>query len=259
MIPYFELRRIPLGGGASVAAFGVLVMAGVVAGIGYAQARARALGLPKEDVNTAIAWALIAGFLGSHLAVLLLDRAADHGWWGAFEFWNGMSSFGGFFGALAGLAIHFRRRKAWLLEADILIQGLVLGWVFGRLGCALVHDHVGRPSDFVLAMRFPDGPRHDLGLYELLYTVGVLVPAVFVLNRRPRPSGETVWVISLLYAPARFFGDFLRNTDLPSADARYLGLTTAQYGCVALALVGLAFAWRLHGRPPGPPRAEPAP
>jgi phosphatidylglycerol:prolipoprotein diacylglycerol transferase len=108
-----------------------------------------------------------------------------------------------------------------------------------------VHDHVGRPSAFVLAIRFPDGPRHDLGLYELVYTVLVLMPAVVVLNRRPRPAGTSVAVLALLYAPARFLGDFLRQTDLPGADGRYLGLTVGQYGGLVLAAVGMGLIRRL--------------
>jgi phosphatidylglycerol:prolipoprotein diacylglycerol transferase len=170
------------------------------------------------------------------------------------EFWSGMSSFGGFFGAFAGLAFYFRRRN-WLVEADILMQALVIGWVFGRLGCTLVHDHIGAPSTFPLAIRFPEGPRHDLGFYEFLYTVLVLVPAMLVLNRRSRPPGTTILVMALLYAPARFCADFLRHTDLPHPDARYLGLTPAQYACLALAAIGTALAARQR-RSAAAPRAR---
>jgi phosphatidylglycerol:prolipoprotein diacylglycerol transferase len=250
VIPYFELREIPIGGGRSLATFGVLVVIGVAVGIRFAQARARALGIPEATINGAMAWALVAGFLGSHVEPLLFPpTAADRASWSLFEFWKGMSAFGGFVGAFLGLAIYFgRSRTRWLLEADVLIQALVLGWIFGRLGCTLVHDHVGRPSSFLLAIQFPGGPRHDLGFYEFLYTAFVLAPAVFILNRRPRPPGTTVAVILLLYAPARFVCDFLRNTDLLGADPRYLGLTAAQYGCVAFAAVGLGVAWRLRWR-----------
>jgi phosphatidylglycerol:prolipoprotein diacylglycerol transferase len=246
MIPYFELREIPIGGGWSVAAFGVLVVVGVGAGIRFAHARARALGVPEDDINVAMACALIVGFLGSHLTVLSTEPGAtEHGLRSLVEFWHGMSAFGGFFGALVGLAVYFRlRRRGWLVEADILVQALVVGWVFGRLGCTLVHDHVGARTDFPLAIRFPDGPRHDLGLYELLYTVLVLVPAVALLNRRPRPPGTTVWVIALLYAPSRFLADFLRHTDLPHPDARYLGLTPAQYACIVLLAIGITLGSR---------------
>src|SRR5690242_10760976 len=203
MLPYFAWQEIPIGGGMTLAVFGVLVGLGVAAGILFAQARARTLGIPEGVINSGMACALVAGFLGSHLVVLLTEPLPTaHGVLGLFEFWNGMSAFGGFFGALVGLAVYYaRRRSTWLVEADILVQALVVGWVFGRLGCTLVHDHVGKPSSFFLAVRFPDGPRHDLGLYEFLYTLGVLVPAVLILNRRPRPPGTTVRVIALLYAP----------------------------------------------------------
>jgi phosphatidylglycerol:prolipoprotein diacylglycerol transferase len=245
VLPYFELHEIPIGGGRSVAAFGVLVAIGVACGILFAQRRARALGIAEGEINVAMAWALVSGFAGSHLVVLATEPDAfAHGAWSLVEFWSGMSSFGGFFGALAGLAIYFRRRRDWLVEADILVQALVVGWIFGRFGCALVHDHVGSLSTFPLAVRFADGPRHDLGLYEFLWTLLVLVPAVIVLNQRPHQPGTTIWVIALLYAPARFLADFLRHTDLPAPDARYGGLTPAQYACLALAGIGIIFARR---------------
>jgi len=72
------------------------------------------------------------------------------------------------------------------------------------------------------------------------------VPAVVVLNRRRQPAGTSVVVLALLYAPARFLGDFLRNTDLPGADVRYLGLTVGQYGALVLCGVGIVVALRLR-------------
>jgi phosphatidylglycerol:prolipoprotein diacylglycerol transferase len=246
MIPYFELRTISLPGGIEIAAFGTLVALGVFAGVLFAERRARAAGVREHDLYAAIAWVVVPGFVAAHLVSLLGRLGAGFRLSHLLEFWNGMSSFGGFFGALAGLLVWSRTRPAplRLAVAEVLTQALVVGWVFGRLGCTLVHDHIGRPSEFLLAIRFPGGPRHDLGLYELLFTVLVLVPAIVVLNRRPRPAGATIATVALLYAPARFAAEFLRNTDLPDADARYLGLTVAQYGCIALAAVGIAFARR---------------
>lgn len=245
MIPYFELRTLPIAGGLSLAVFGTLVALGVFAGVLFAESRARTVGIPARNLHVAIAWVLVPGFALAHVVALLphVHHAPDWSTSILPQFWNGMSSFGGFLGAFLGLAFHYRRTRAsWLVLAEVLVQALVVGWVFGRLGCTLVHDHVGRPSTFWLAIRFPGGPRHDLGFYELLYTMLVLLPAVVVLNRRVRKPGTTICWIALLYAPARFLADFLRATDLPGADPRYLGLTLAQYGCVALACVGLAAA-----------------
>ena len=246
VIPYFELREIPIGGGRSLAVFGTLVAVGLGAGAWFAERRARLAGIPPGEIAGAILSAVVPGIIVAHLVAILphVDR-----WSPAvlLEFWNGMSSFGGLAGAFIGLSLYYgRARRPWLPTADVLVEALVVGWVFGRLGCTLVHDHIGRRSHFPLAIRFPDGPRHDLGLYELLYTVLVLVPAVVVLGRRPRAAGTSVAVLALLYVPFRFFADFLRQTDLPGADARYLGLTIGQYGCVVLALVGVAVAMRLR-------------
>lgn len=250
MIPYFELRTIPLGPELSLNAFGTLVLLGVLAGAGFAHHRAARTGIPQREIANAIRWAVGCGFVVSHLAVVLFYEPhllEEGGFLVLLQFWNGLSSFGGFFGALLGLAIYFRRSgRSWVPHAEILLQALVIGWIFGRLGCALVHDHIGTPSTFLLAIRFPDGPRHDLGLYEFLYTLLVLAPAAFLVNRKPRPPGTTICVITFLYAPVRFLLDFLRNTDLPGAEARYGGLTPAQYACVAVLLIGFHFWSRIR-------------
>jgi phosphatidylglycerol:prolipoprotein diacylglycerol transferase len=260
MIPYFELREIPIAAGRSVSVFGTLVAIGIFAGMWFSERRARVAGIPQQQIHGAIASVLLPGFLLAHAFALVPLAAGDAEWspWTALQFWNGMSSFGGFAGAFLGLAFYcWRTRQSCLPLTDILMQALVFGWVFGRLGCTLVHDHIGTPSVFPLAIAFTGGSRHDLGLYELIYTLLVLVPAVIILNRAPRRPGTTVVVLALLYAPARFAGDFLRQVDLAGADERYLGLTLAQHGCIVLAGVGLAVAVRIraqrlqkHRRPP---------
>lgn len=241
MLPYFELRTIPLPGGIELAAFGTLVALGVFVGAWFAERRARTVGFPVPVLHGAIGWALVPGFALAHLVELLPYLGhVELGLGDWLRLWNGMSSFGGIGGAVLGLWLRFRREPRTLLAvAEVLAPAFVVGWVFGRLGCTLVHDHPGRLSDFVLAIRFPDGARHDLGFYELLYTVLVLLPAVFVLLRQPRRPGAILAVLALLYAPARFLGDFLRATDLPGSDVRYAGLTFAQYCCIALAGAGL--------------------
>jgi phosphatidylglycerol:prolipoprotein diacylglycerol transferase len=249
MLPYFELRTIALPGGMQLAVFGTLVAIGVFAGVWFAERRARAVGLPAQTLYAAIGWALVPGFALAHLVALAPHlneiRAGGVAIW--LQFWNGMSSFGGIAGALLGLWLRFRREPRVLLTvAEVLAPALVVGWVFGRLACTLVHDHIGRPSDFALAIRFPGGARHDLGLYEFLYTLFVLLPAVGILTRRVRPPGTILAWLALLYAPARFLADFLRSTDLPRSDARYAGLTLAQYGCIAMALIGIVFVVRLR-------------
>jgi hypothetical protein len=42
VIPYFELRELPIGGGRSIAVFGLLVVLGVTVGTGFLLRLARA-------------------------------------------------------------------------------------------------------------------------------------------------------------------------------------------------------------------------
>jgi phosphatidylglycerol:prolipoprotein diacylglycerol transferase len=70
----------------------------------------------------------------------------------------------------------------------------------------------------------------------------------------------------MLYAPVRFLLDGLRNVDLEHQDARYLGLTPAQYFCVGMFFAGAALMasrdwrgfrpWALDGEPDQARRAR---
>lgn len=248
MIPPYDGPMVLALGPIRFPLFGLLVVTGVFAGHSVVLRLAKDRGISLEVMRDAAAWAVGAGFVGAHLVDLLFyhpERLQRDGIVALFRIWDGISSYGGFLGALAGVGFFFwRRRESWWTHADILVQGLVVGWVFGRLGCTLTSDHLGRLTDFFLAFDYRSGPRHNVGFYELLYTLFVLVPAIFVLRRREAFSGYRpgtyVVVLAALYSVARFGLDFLRATDIASPDPRWLGLTAAQYfslGVLALALV----------------------
>ena len=121
--------------------------------------------------------------------------------------------------------------------------GFPFAWTFGRLGCFTAHDHIGKASDFFLAVQFPGGSRHDLGLYEAIWTAGI-ASLFYAFRNRPVRPGFFLGLFSATYAPIRFVMDFLRNTDLDQADVRWAGLTPAQYGMIVLTLVGIVLMRR---------------
>jgi prolipoprotein diacylglyceryltransferase len=108
-------------------------------------------------------------------------------------------------------------------------------------GCSVVSpvspcDHRRRRRSSGVAI---DGvKRHDLGFYELLYTI-VLFAVVLVTTRRRRYDGYVAAVAATSYAPVRFALDFLRVRD-----ATYAGLTPAQWACFPLLALGLYFVAR---------------
>lgn len=128
------------------------------------------------------------------------------------------------------------------------------------MGCFTAHDHIGKTSNFFLAVDFPDvGPRHDLGFEEALWLL-VIAGIFFALRNRPFRPGFHVGFFALLYSPVRFGLDFLRNADLDGADIRYGGLTFAQWGCIAMMAAGAAvLAWIRTHHPLVDPNVPPEP
>lgn len=242
------------------------VPAAIVSGYWFALTRARKAGRGTREFESALEWAIGGGLVISHMVEILLyqpHRLSAEGILTLFKFWQGLSSYGGFFGAVLCLTVFYRviRKRRWWLEADFIIQGLVLGWIFGRLGCTISGDHPGPRTHLPFAYPYPDGPRHNLGLYEMLFTLVILFPANLILYRKKPPTGSFVAMNCLVYGIGRFALDFLRATDYEHPDPRYFGLTLAHYCSAGLILFGALVAlWARKGLlEPEPPASAPAP
>jgi phosphatidylglycerol:prolipoprotein diacylglycerol transferase len=239
MIPYFAQPQLQLGP-ITVHAFGVLVACAVLVATRIVVHRAVEAGLSEHAVRRFLGWVLIGGFVGAHVIDRLLyfptETLADP--LSVLRVWESLSSFGGFVGGTIGALLFFKRHAArgsiWKYM-DSLVYAFPFGWILGRTGCFVAYDHPGRPTTFVLGQVYKDGVvRHNLGLDEALYSV--LIAALFyILGRRRRFPAFFLGLFMVLYAPFRFAADFLRIDD-----ARYRGLTPGQYGCLVLALAGVA-------------------
>lgn len=235
--------------------FGALVAIGVLVGVQVASKRARQEGLHPSIIGEMCAYVLIGGFVLGHM----LDAVWYH--WDVvqrepmfvLQVWNGLSSFGGFVGATVGGVIWIVVRRYPLIPfADQTSFAFPFAWLFGRLGCFVVHDHPGRVTDFPLAVADyeirgllpPWQVRHDLGLYEVFWCLA-MIPLVLWLARKKRPRGFYLAFVPIMYAPVRFGLDFLRATDIPSQDPRIAGLTPGHFGALVLLSAGLLVALRV--------------
>ena len=254
-IPWFKLEGIPIPGlpeSIAIQPFGLLVAIGVIWGARVTERRAARLGLRSEVISDFITHVVIIGFVLGHVfdrlfyepEIILKEP------WDLLMPWRSLSSYGGFFGAVAGAFIWKARRKIRItVPLDSVAYGMPVGWLFGRIGCFVVHDHPGKLTDFFLAVdnyqygNLPVGPRHDLGLYEVFWSAAMIV-LFWALDKKPRPHGFYVGLIAVLYAPFRFFLDFLRE-----ADATYLGLTPGHYSSIVALLLGIYMLWRVFKRP----------
>jgi phosphatidylglycerol:prolipoprotein diacylglycerol transferase len=276
MIPYFPQPEYHLFGPLTIHAFGTIVAVAVIVGWRMVVARTCAKGLDPELVQDLLSYVVLSGFVVAHLYSVLayFPREVMKDPLLLLKFWEDISSFGGFVGGLLGLWLffHFKGRdvdaSTRLRYLDVIAYAFPFAWAIGRVACSLAHDHPGTITTFPLGIslespgaqnyiaffyleagRLMELPPqavlakmafHDLGWYEFLYTLCLMVPAFLALDRKPRLPGFFLIAFLLLYVPARFFLDFLRI-----GDARYLGLTPGQYAGIAVFLAAIFFAVRI--------------
>lgn len=261
MIPYLHFETYPLAG-QEISVYFFTIGVGVFLGACVGFPMARHLGLKLRTLAELFAMGLAGGFLLAHLVSVIFYYPEEvlRDPWLLLDVFNGLSSVGGFFGAFLGVYLCTRGTKIRLLPyLDVLCYGLSFGLIFGRLGCALTHDHPGMLTDFFLAVQYPDAVamnlgRFDLGLFEFAFLIPLVLGQSLYLWRRP-PSGRLLGWTTLIYGQVRFYFDFLRvhPGEGPGGvgDPRYAGLTAAQYFCIGFIVLGLSLLYRI-------PRKQPA-
>lgn len=247
-IPYFTLPEL-----GPFQPFGIMVAIGLLLGVNFVYRRTERLGFDLEHARKLVFWCAACGFVGAHVFEVLAyqPESLREDPLLLLKIWTSMSSFGGFLGGTAGFFIYARRNRLPLrVWADTIMYGLVPGMVFGRLGCAIVHDHIGKATTFPLAQNYTEavirehgyrhiasepGLHHNLGLYEFLFLL-VLWGVILRLDRKPRQPGLLVAAAVAMYMPVRFSMEFLR---LEVLDRRYAGLTFAQWVAIGMSAVAV--------------------
>ncbi len=285
LIPYIKVPEIPLGLPTpfnSIKPFGVLVATGVYLGAIVAVRHARQRGLNLDKMNTFILYVVGLGFVGAHVidAVFYTPEKLSQDWTYIFQLWAGLSSYGGFFGAIFGTFVYKWVKKEDVMPyMDTVCSAFPLAWVFGRAGCATVHDHPGRITQSWLGVHYPEfiqdpailklakDDRHigllydptltvgrfDLGLIEMALTIPLALSFLYLWSRKPRNYGFWAGWQCIFYAPVRFALDFFRIEEggRHEADPRHFGLTPAQFACFILLGVGV-YMLRMSKQFPAP-------
>jgi phosphatidylglycerol---prolipoprotein diacylglyceryl transferase len=251
VIPYFQLPSLRLGP-FTLQVFGLFAAAGVYLAARLSARAASRGGLDTRPLLDFAVWGVGAGVVGGHLVHLFLyhpEELQDPA--RIFKVWEGLSSFGGLLGAVIAAFVFFRRLGVRFHDyGDAFALGVAPGWGVARLGCFSIHDHPGVVTHFPLAVKnwpplaMKDWPahatRHDLGLYDAL-ALYAIAGLLYFLARRRILQERLLAVLALLYGVCRFLLDFLRASNIDYADARYFGLTPAQYFCFGLIVYAI---WR---------------
>ena len=235
--PIFRIGQFPI----QIQPFGLMVALGIFAYLKINGPRSeKKYGINRNRFENLSIYIIGLGWLISHIVDVLVyePQKVLQNPLILFDFTGSISSYGGFIGGLLLLWLWVKRNPDFTLikASDMIAWGIPIGWFFGRMGCALVHDHPGRLAGaWPLAVEFADpkrpwlnGPRHDLGFYEAIWWA-IIVVVFFRLDKKIRPEGYFVVMLGLLYTPIRFSLDFLRVSHADGGDTRYFGLTPGQY------------------------------
>ncbi|TLU61463.1 prolipoprotein diacylglyceryl transferase [Thalassotalea litorea] len=136
-----------------------------------------------------------------------------------FEIWKGGMSFhGGLIGVLVAIAFFARKEHKSFLEVGDFVAPLVpLGLAAGRIGNFINSELWGRETDVPWAMVFPNDPeqvpRHPSQLYEFFLEGVVLFAIIYLVCKKPRPTGLASGLFLAGYGLFRMFIEFFREPD----------------------------------------------
>lgn len=164
---------------------------------------------------------------------------------------GGMSWFGGLTGGVLaglGMVVWLRLPVMTILAAGA--PAMALGQAIGRIGCFLVGDDYGRPTDLPWGIAFPQGlpPTFERVHPTQLYEAALLFPLTWLLVRMRRGgvADQAVFGWYLVMAGGVRFVIELVRVNVPVL----LGLTMAQLFSIAAVVLGLALVGRARSNKP---------
>lgn len=265
MHPELVTLDLPLVGRYTVTSYGAMVALAFVSGWWVIRRQLAERGEEPDLAGDVVLGAVIGGLVGAKLHYVVLNWWVEPvaAPWPLLLSRGGLVWYGGLFGGAAGAIWMIRRRGADLARtADATAPALALGYGIGRVGCFLVGDDYGRPTESWFGVAFPEGaPPTTAGSLRENFMVDVpsSVPpdrVMEVIPTQPVESGLSLLIFLWLWrrrdhghAPGWLFGlwmvlagverfgiEFLR-----AKDDRILGpLTTAQ--AISLGLIVAGFA-----------------
>ncbi|MEQ1871914.1 MAG: prolipoprotein diacylglyceryl transferase family protein [Vicinamibacterales bacterium] len=198
-----------------VTSFGLLVAVAAVVGLWLFERERRLSGLPDGTVDAAMA-GVVGGLAGAKVVWAVEHMGQAGSFLDLLLSRGGLSWFGGFAGGfLAGVSILRRRRLPILRVLAAATPALALAHAIGRVGCFLVGDDSGTPSNLPWAVAFPEGlPPTSLRVHPTqLYETAALLPFVWLLlrwRRQQRPDRFVLGAYFVFTGAARFGIEFLR-------------------------------------------------
>lgn len=273
MYPELFTLNLPVIGELTITSFGVMMALAFLTGYWILRSEITRLDGDPDLAADMLMGALIGGIIGAKIYYVLLywDRTVLDPMAMLFTR-SGLVWYGGFIGGFIGA--HWVVKRAGFSTgraADAGGLALAFGYAVGRMGCFLVGDDYGKPTDSWVGLAFPRGvPPTTAGNLrrfgvdlppsisdgELLrvhptqlYEVGMSLIIFFILWRIRKHPHQAGWLFGLWLVAAgveRFIVEIFR-----AKDDRFLGtFTIAQLISVGLIVAGIMLAKKFRNATP---------
>lgn len=259
-----SIPELPKGitiGGFTIAFYGIIMAASMMAGLWIACLQAKRTGQNKETYLDFAIYGIIFSLIGARLYYVIFswDSYKDD----LLQIFNtrggGMALYGSVIAGILTAVIYCRvKRYNFFLMADTAVAGLILGQIIGRYGNFFNREAFGEYTNGLFAMRLKvsevnpasitdmmrehmqtiDGVSyiqvHPTFLYESLWNVGVLI-LILVLIKKKKFNGEIFILYMVGYALGRVWIEGLRTDQLQIGSS---GIAVSQMLAGVIAVVG---------------------
>ena len=251
-----------------ITGYGLMLMVAFLMGGWLIARQLRENNLREDYAADMVAAAVVGGIIGAKLWYVALTRDP-----GALFSRGGLVWYGGFIGGALGVILNgWRLRVPLRWTMQLAAPALAAAYALGRVGCFLVNDDYGQPTNLPWGVKFPNGSPpstaanlHGFGVAlppgvdpstvmtvhpTQLYEVAAMLVAfagLWVLRKNGRPVGWLFGVYLVFAGIERFLVEIVR-----AKDDRLLGpFTIAQLASVILVAIGtlLMVMWRRGASP----------
>lgn len=218
--------------------YGILIAAGLFAGLALALARSKKFAVNPEKLLDIILVGIPAGIIGGRLYYVIFNldyyvkfpREIIATWHG------GMAIHGVILFALLAVFIYCRIKKQKLLPVlDLCAPSLALGQCIGRWGNFVNKEAYGVATNLPWGININGVNHHPTFLYESIWDFGVMLTLLIISKRTGyRGDGRIFAVYLVIYSVGRFLIESLRTDSL-----MFFGFRTAQLVSLLMLAVGL--------------------
>lgn len=193
--------------------WGLMASLGIIAGLVFLWLSSKKCKISFDHLLNLALIIVVFGFVGARLLYVILESDSFTNPWQIFSIWDGgLALYGGLVMAVFAGVIYCKKSKINVLEAsDIFAPAAVLGVATARIGCLLVHDHLGKISNLPWSIDADGISRHPVSAYYFLSLVVLFAILLYLKKKYSHKIGLITFFALAWYSGFRFVIDFFRE------------------------------------------------